>query len=418
MAYIKSAAAFGPPAALFLTLFAAPGNAQSPGEPDERAEELTENIVVTASRIPLPAEQAGASFTVLDEEYLQRRQALTVEELLRGTPGVAVSRSGVLGSLAQVRMRGSEANHTLVLMDGIEIGDPALGGELDFSHFLAANLQRIEIVRGPLSALWGSDAVAGAINLISTPEVFEQSLVTHAEAGQFGTRKAGLSASSGNGAWGIRFSVDHLGSDGQNISRSGNENDGYRNNTGHLIAEFNPSDRLKLRLIARRSGSESQYDATSFLTGVPADSDSSTRRTHTVAGLQAATSMLDARWRHEASVTRTGSQNHNFASGSEIGEQTGTRRASVTSQLFSLAREGTVLYGLPLRSGWNMNGRTICNGRQLRRSATPTATSAPDRPRRWRNSAWTRKATGRPPRHFATTATGTSTMHLPGGPAP
>ena len=326
--------------AILLLLVSSQVPAQSPGKPEEPANQLTESIVVTASRIPLAAEQAGASFTVLDEEYLQRRQALTVEELLRGTPGMAVSRSGVLGSLSQVRMRGSEANHTLVLMDGIEIGDPALGGELDFSHFLAANLQRIEIVRGPLSALWGSDAVAGAINLISTPEVFEQSLVTHAEAGQFGTRKAGLSASSGSGAWGIRFSVDHLSSDGQNISRSGDENDGYRNNTGHLIAEFNPSDRLKLRLIARRSGSESQYDATSFLTGVPADSDSSTRRTHTVAGLQAATTMLDGRWRHEASVTRTGSQNHNFASGSQIGETSGDKTRVGYESTFLFGRVG------------------------------------------------------------------------------
>lgn len=343
MAYIKSAAALGPPAALLLTLAAAAGNAQSAAESDGPAEELTENIVVTASRIPLPAEQAGASFTVLDEEYLQRRQALTVEELLRGTPGMAVSRSGVLGSLSQVRMRGSEANHTLVLMDGIEIGDPALGGELDFSHFLAANLRRIEIVRGPLSAIWGSDAVAGAINLISTPEVFEQSLVTHAEAGQFSTRKAGLSASSGNGEWGIRFSVDHLSSDGQNISRLGNENDGYRNNTGHVIAEFNPSGQLKLRLIARRSGSESQYDATSFLTGLPADSDRSTRRTHTVAGLQAATSMLDGRWKHEASVTHTGSKNHNFASGSEIGETSGDKAR--------IAYQSTLLFHRERNSG-------------------------------------------------------------------
>ena len=152
--------------------------------------------MVTASRIPIAAEQAGASFTVLDAEYLDRRQALTVEELLRGAPGVAVSRSGVMGSLSQVRLRGSEANHALILMDGIEIGDPALGGELDFSHFLAANLRRIEIVRGPLSALWGSDAVAGAINLIVSPEQFEQALDTSFEAGQFDTRKGALTASA------------------------------------------------------------------------------------------------------------------------------------------------------------------------------------------------------------------------------
>ncbi len=315
-------------------------------------EQLTETIVVTASRIPIAAEQAGASFTVLDEDYLDRRQALTVEELLRGTPGMAVSRSGVLGSLSQVRLRGSEANHTLVLMDGIEIGDPALGGELDFSHFLAANLRRIEIVRGPLSALWGSDAMAGAINLISAPERNEQSLKSYAEAGQFSTRKAGLNASAGDNRWGVRVSIDHLSSDGQNISRSGDEADGYRNNTGHLVARFNPSEHITLRLIARRSDSESQYDATSFLTGVPADSDSSTKRTHTVAGLQGAASTQDGRWKHQAGLTHTGSNNHNFASGSEIGQTSGDKlrlgyQATLTlSPLGRTAAQPSITVGL------------------------------------------------------------------------
>lgn len=310
---------------LVLLLVAAHAHAQPQAESEESRDDAPEIIVVTASRIPIAAEQAGASFTVLDEEYLDRRQALTVEELLRGTPGVAVSRSGVLGSLSQVRMRGSEANHTLVLMDGIEIGDPALGGELDFSHFLAANLRRIEIVRGPLSALWGSDAVAGAINLISTPAEFERSLTTSAEAGQFNTRKGALSGSAGGDGWGVGVSVGHLSSDGQNISRSGDESDGYRNNTGLLTARFDPFERVSLRLIARRSESESQYDATSFLSGVPADSDSSTRRTHTVAGLQGSATTFGGRWTHRASLTHTGSENHNFASGSEIGETSGDK---------------------------------------------------------------------------------------------
>ncbi len=334
--------------ALLLTLVAEPGNAQSPGESEDSPEVLTDNIVVTASRTPLPAEQAAASVTVLDEEYLDRRQALTVEELLRGTPGMAVSRSGVLGSLSQVRLRGSEANHTLVLMDGIEIGDPALGGELDFSHFLAANLRRIEIVRGPLSALWGSDAVAGAINLISAPEKFSQSLKTSVEAGQFNTRKGGLSASTGGDGWGLGVSLDHLSSDGQNISRSGDEADGYRNNTGHLVARFNPSERVSLRLVVRRSDSESQHDATSFLTGVPADSDNSTERTHTVAGLRGSASTFGGRWNHQAGISHTGSENHNFASGMEIGETSGDK--------LRLSYQTTFL--LPLLS-WNTRERNV-----------------------------------------------------------
>ena len=323
---------------LFLLLAAAHAQAQPQGESEESLDDAPETIVVTASRVPIASEQAGASFTVLDEEYLDRRQALTVEELLRGTPGVAVSRSGVLGSLSQVRMRGAEANHTLVLMDGIEIGDPALGGELDFSHFLAANLRRIEIVRGPLSALWGSDAVAGAINLISTPEEFGRSLTTSVEAGQFNTRKGALSGSAGGDGWGVGASLDHLGSDGQNISRSGDEADGYRNTTGHLIARFDPSGQISLRLIARRSESESQYDATSFLSGVPADSDSSTKRIHTVAGLLGLATTSGGRWTHRASLTHTGSENRNFASGAEIGETSGDKlRLSYQSTFSRLA---------------------------------------------------------------------------------
>ena len=330
--------------ALALALSSVMAAAQPLADQEEAVEEEPETIVVTASRIPVAAEQAGVSFTVLDEEYIRRRQALTVDELLRGAPGMAVSRSGVLGSLSQVRLRGSEANHTLVLMDGIEIGDPALGGELDFSHFLAADVRRIEIVRGPLSALWGSDAIAGAINLISTPRVFERSLKSYVEAGQFNTLKAGLSASAGEDAWGLRVSVDHLGSGGQNISRSGDETDGYRNNTGHLIAEFNPSDRLTLRVTARRSDSECQYDATSFATGIPADSDSATRRTHTVLGLGGQASLLDGRWKHQAAVTHTGSKNHNLASGSEIGQTSGDKlRLSYQSTfLFSHLEGNTV----------------------------------------------------------------------------
>ena len=323
---------------LFLLLFAAYAHAQPQGEPEESGDEAPETIVVTASRIPVASEQASASFTVLDEEYLERRQALTVEELLRGTPGVAVSRSGVLGSFSQVRMRGAEANHTLVLMDGIEIADPALGGEIDFSHFLAANLRRIEIVRGPLSALWGSDAVAGAINLISAPEEFGRSLTTSAEAGQFNTRKGALSGSAGGERWGVGVSLDHLSSDGQNISRSGDEADGYRNNTGHVVARFDPSERISLRLIARRSQSESQYDATSFLSGLPADSDSSTKRIHTVAGLQGLATTSGGRWTHRASLTHIGSENRNFASGSETGETSGGKLNLSYQSTFLLPR--------------------------------------------------------------------------------
>ena len=288
-------------------------------------DELTETIVVTASRIPVPAKQAGASLTVLDEDYIDARQALTVEQLLRGTPGMSVSRSGVLGSLSQIRLRGSEANHALVLMDGIEISDPALGGELDFSHYLAAGVRRVEVVRGPLSALWGSGAVAGAVNLISAPEAFGESVTSYAEAGQFKTRRAGISASAGVAGWGVMLAAHHLGSDGQNISRAGDEADGYRNNTGHFAARFGASDRLTLRLTARRSSSENQYDEISYATGLPRDSAHGTRRAHDVAGLRGRSSLLDGRLVQEAGITRASSENHNLTPGEDTSHNRGRK---------------------------------------------------------------------------------------------
>ena len=327
--------------------------AQDEGDAEQEAQDSLETLVITASRLPLPARQAGASVTVLDEEYLNRRQALTVEELLRASPGVAVSRSGVLGSLAQVRMRGSEANHALILMDGIEVGDPALGGELDFSHVLAADVRRIEIVRGPMSALWGSDAVAGTINLISAPSGYGQELTSYLEGGRFATRRAGLSAARSRDAWGVQLSLNLLGTDGQNVSRLGDETDGYRNNTVHIAAQFRPSQELLLRFIARRTDSESQYDATSFLTGLPADSDNATERTHNLAAIQGRLTLRGGRWLQEASIAHSGSENHNFADGSATSETGGDKIKVVyqTSLFFDRADPAAAIPSLTLGLG-------------------------------------------------------------------
>ena len=119
--------------------------------------------------------------------------------------------------------------------------------------------------------------------------------------------------------------MNHLSSGGQNISRSGGEADGYRNNSGHLLARFDPSPQLSMRLIARRSESENQYDETAFLSGLPEDSDHVTRRSHTVAGVQALASSTDQRWTHRASLTHSGSHNRNLASGAQTSETQGDK---------------------------------------------------------------------------------------------
>ena len=124
-----------------------------------------QEILVSASLQPLPLKQSANAVTVIDREQLQNRLALNVTDLLRDVPGVAVSRTGVLGSQTQVRMWGAEANHVMVLIDGIEVNDPSLGDEANWANLSATDIERIEVMRGPQSALYGSDALAGVVNI-------------------------------------------------------------------------------------------------------------------------------------------------------------------------------------------------------------------------------------------------------------
>ncbi len=123
------------------------------------------DIVVTASLEPVAAEESPASATVIDEKRIEALGVPFVSDLARLAPGVSVSVSGAQGALTQVRIRGAEANHSLLFVDGIAFNDPAAGNEARFETFAADGLSRVEIVRGPQSALWGSEALGGVIAL-------------------------------------------------------------------------------------------------------------------------------------------------------------------------------------------------------------------------------------------------------------
>jgi vitamin B12 transporter len=129
------------------------------------AEEAAEvdALVVTASRAgPVPADRVGGAVTVVEALRMQDRQVRLVADVLRDVPGVSVSRSGPGGSQVQVRLRGAEANQSLVMIDGIEASDPAQG-EFDFATLIADDVARVEVLRGHQSALYGSDAIGGVI---------------------------------------------------------------------------------------------------------------------------------------------------------------------------------------------------------------------------------------------------------------
>ncbi len=142
----------------------APGPARGQSEPP-----APEEVVVTVTATPLPESLVSASVTILDRDDIASSGAGDLAELLRNVPGVHVSRLGVRGSRSLITLRGGEENSLLVLVNGVPVNDlidPA-GGSVDLSRFSLENVSRIEIVRGPVSSLYGSEAMSGVIHIIT-----------------------------------------------------------------------------------------------------------------------------------------------------------------------------------------------------------------------------------------------------------
>lgn len=251
---------------LFFSFFLLPWSASADDDPLP-----LEPVVVSATRVPAAADRLGSSVTVIDRDEIEARNVRFLGELLRQVPGVSVARSGGAGAQTQIRVRGAEANHVMVLIDGVEANDPALGDEFSFAHLLLSGVERVEIVRGPHSAIWGSDSLAGVINVVTRDGVDPRRLL-HIEAGSHGTRQIGtsLAAPWQRGSWNL--DVTHLQTDGTNISRSGTEDDGYENLTLTLGAEFDLTDRVAIASRLNVIDSENEFDNIDFIgTGLPAD---------------------------------------------------------------------------------------------------------------------------------------------------
>ncbi|HEX5599071.1 MAG TPA: TonB-dependent receptor plug domain-containing protein, partial [Hyphomicrobiaceae bacterium] len=134
----------------------------------------------------IPAAHLGTAVTVVTGDDLQRQQIRHAADALRSLPGVSVNRTGSPAGLTQVRIRGAEANHTLVLIDGIE-ANAGSSGEFDFSDLMIEDIERIEVIRGPQSALYGSNAIGGVVNII-TKRRGGPLVTARAEGGSFGTK--------------------------------------------------------------------------------------------------------------------------------------------------------------------------------------------------------------------------------------
>lgn len=173
-----------------------------------------EPVVVTATRLEEPLERVGASVSVISEEEIQSKQYRTVEEALRTVPGLDVQRSGGLGKLTSVRIRGAAPTQIQVLIDGARVKSPTTG-DFDFSDLTTDNVERIEVVRGPQSTLYGADAIGGVINIITKRGVGKPTASVTAEGGNYETFRERAATSGKYGNLDVSLGVSRSDSQGQ-----------------------------------------------------------------------------------------------------------------------------------------------------------------------------------------------------------
>ncbi len=292
-------------------------------------------LVVTASREPVPAALSGTSLTVVDRATIAELSLPLVKDYLTLSPSVSVSQSGPLGSQTQVRIRGAESNHTLTIIDGIEVNDPAASSEFKFETLLADGVERVEVLRGPQSALWGSEAIGGVVNILTrdVPRSGYQ-LYGEAEAGSFDTLRGGVGGGIGGERGGIAGQVSYLNSRGYDLSSSGGDRDGYTNFTAHLRGVAKPSDATELTLVARYAEATSKYDDFDYTTGVPLDAPLSTKAWLAAVRGTGSLRLFDDRWTQQVALTYSDTANRNLDAGAFQNESNGTRfKASYQSSL-------------------------------------------------------------------------------------
>ncbi|WP_225205615.1 TonB-dependent receptor plug domain-containing protein [Novosphingobium huizhouense] len=208
------------PAACLLALIAPPALADE--APDGA-------IVVTALRSPVAQREVSATVTVLDEAAIRAQQPIALTDLLLRTPGISLSRNGGYGTATSLRIRGADAAQTVMVIDGVRIADPsATGGGYSFSNLLVDDIDRVEILRGPQSILWGSDAIGGVVNVLTrrAQEPLEASMALEAGSHDTVSAQAGIGGTGALLDW--RVSGSAFTTDGISARSNGTEPDGYR----------------------------------------------------------------------------------------------------------------------------------------------------------------------------------------------
>ena len=260
----------------------------------------------TGSVDGVPIDQVGSAVSVVTGTDLRNQQIRRAADSLQSLPGVSVSTQGTPNNLTVVRIRGAESNHTLVLIDGVEVNSATTDGFFDFSNLDADEIEQIEVLRGPQGGIYGTGAIGGVVNIITKSGKGPLTIRARGEGGAFGTRDGALQFSGGDDRLHGSVTIQGRQTDGFNISTTGNEDDQGKLSTFAFRGGVAPTENLKIDGTLRMSTNRADRDAGfgGDLNGfsVPMDDDFFLANRLWVGRLQATLDTLDRHLTHKLYV--------------------------------------------------------------------------------------------------------------------
>ncbi len=210
---------------------------------------LSKEVIITASKLEEPVSQTGSSVIVITSEEMEKRQYGSVLEAVKRQVGIGSFSNGPFGGGNDIFIRGANAAHTLVMIDGVKIYDAITAdANYDLAHLPLDNVERIEIIKGPQSSLYGSDAMGGVINIITKKGEGKPSFFASAEVATKDTYTESLGGRGSAGKLNYSFAMSRQDSDGISKARDGQEEDSYARSSVNSRMNYQATDNLELGL--------------------------------------------------------------------------------------------------------------------------------------------------------------------------
>ncbi len=274
------------------------GTASAQDEPQAR--EGIDTIVVTATRLGQTATETGSSLSIITAEEIEELGLIYALDAVAQAPGVTINQNGAFGGNASVRIRGAGSEQTVVLIDGIPVNDPTSpGGGFNFARLDTENIERIEVLKGPQSTLWGTDAIGGIVSIATKSPGEGFGGEAFAEYGSFDTLRGGASVSNAGDGGDFRLAAVTVSSDG--ISKADEENgngeeDSYDSLTLSAKAGLNLPGEARLSADVLRTDAETEFDSFVFgAQGNVGDGDELSETEETAANVSLTVPLIDGR---------------------------------------------------------------------------------------------------------------------------